>query len=109
MNPIDHAIALLELNAEAQQKIAALAWLDGDAVRCSDAKLLEQWTAEGIAGRAAQGRLFPRDGRAFLEELPFMYKSPYLCAAPLTLPELCADYARLLAEQSGSRAGVKHE
>jgi hypothetical protein len=59
-------------------------WLDeAGRVAASAAHLLEQWQREGIVGRASQGRLYPRDGQKFMDELPYMYKSPYLWAEPI--------------------------
>ena len=40
------------------------------------------WTREGIVGRSQTGRVFPSDGQAFLDELPFVYKTIYLMAVP---------------------------
>jgi hypothetical protein len=82
------AIALRKLDSACEQQTVAIAWLDGDTVCCDDEKLLGSWTHDGIVGRSSQGRLFPHDGQAFLDELPFMYKSPYFLAAPIShLPQ----------------------
>lgn len=59
----------------------ATVWLDDRGVICADqAALLAEWTRSGILGRASQGRLFPKDGRAFLEELPYAFRSPAFMA-----------------------------
>lgn len=39
-----------------------------------------EWDEQGIVGRAEAGRLFPRDGQRFLDELPYAYRSAYLWA-----------------------------
>lgn len=59
----------------------ATVWLDERGVVCSDrAALLTEWAATGILGRDSQGRLFPKDGRAFLEELLYAFRSPSFMA-----------------------------
>lgn len=59
----------------------ATVWLDDRGVVCSDrAALLSEWATSGILGRASQGRLYPKDGRAFLEELPYAFRSPAFLA-----------------------------
>jgi hypothetical protein len=45
-------------------------------------EMFRSWESEGIVGRGSQGRLYPKDGQKFLDELPFMYKSAYLWAEP---------------------------
>lgn len=39
-----------------------------------------EWESEGIVGRGQTGRVFPRDGQRFLDELPYAYRSAYLWA-----------------------------
>ncbi len=51
-------------------------------VSCDDKDLLDQWNTEGIFGRQQSGRLYPKDGQKFLDELPFVYKSAYFWAEP---------------------------
>lgn len=68
-------------NSEGEATPVAHAWVGEDGtVRCDDAALLDEWTNSGIVGRFKNGRLFPKDGVAFMEELPYMYKSIYLHA-----------------------------
>jgi hypothetical protein len=58
-------------------------WLDkAGKVHASLPDMLKLWEAEGIVGRGDHGRLYPKDGQKFLDELPFMYKSAYLWAEP---------------------------
>lgn len=61
--------------------IATVSLEDG-LVSCDDANILEDWNSTGILGRSEKGIIYPRDGQAFLDELPFAYRSPYLWAEP---------------------------
>lgn len=49
---------------------------------CDSREIMAKWEAVGVVGRADRGRVFPRDGQAFLDELPFAYRSAYLWAEP---------------------------
>jgi hypothetical protein len=60
--------------------IATVRLDDQGVVRSDRAALLAEWTASGILGRASQGRLYPKDGRAFPEELPYAFRSPTFLA-----------------------------
>jgi len=63
------------------QQIYARAWVDeSGTIQCDNLDLLRDWQNQGIIGRESKGHLFPNDGRAFLEELPFMYKGAYFMA-----------------------------
>lgn len=79
------AVRLLRLDEEGRPVLWATVRLDSDGatILCDPADLLTEWEREGIVGRAASGIVFPRDGRRFLDELPFMYKSAYCFAEPL--------------------------
>jgi hypothetical protein len=79
------AVRLQKLGPDGAPSLVAVARLslDGSAVTCDRPELLEQWAQKGIVGRASHGRLFPHDGQAFLDELPYMYKSAYFFAEPL--------------------------
>jgi hypothetical protein len=58
-------------------------WLDAlGKVQSTLPEMFRNWEAEGIVGRGSHGRLYPKDGQKFLDELPFMYKSAYLWAEP---------------------------
>jgi len=60
-------------------------WLDPSGKIATGLKdMLKSWETEGIVGRGANGRLYPKDGQKFLDELPYMYKSAYLWAEPAT-------------------------
>ena len=66
-----------------ESKISVVVYLDKSGnVNSSDKDLLKKWSEEGIVGRAEKGRLHPKDGQQFLDELPFMYKSAYYMAVP---------------------------
>lgn len=63
------------------QRVVARVWLGPDGtVRCDCEALYDEWAQTGVLGRAANGPMFPKDGRAFLEELLFAFRSPYFCA-----------------------------
>jgi len=80
---VGRAVDLVSVTAEGARKVEAEVSLDAaDRLICSRPELLERWAREGIVGRAQLGRLFPTDGQAFLDELPFVYKSIYLMAVP---------------------------
>lgn len=67
-----------------EPRISTVVYLDrSESIRCSDQALLAKWEEEGIVGREEKGRLYPKDGQNFLDELPFMYKSAYYMAVPL--------------------------
>jgi len=58
-------------------------WLDAKGVvRASVPELQKVWESQGIVGVGSHGRLYPKDGQKFLDELPVMYKSAYLWAEP---------------------------
>lgn len=63
----------------------AKAWLnDAGTVECDNAAFRDAWLQAGIVGRADHGRLFPEDGQAFLDELPYVYKGGYVRAEPVS-------------------------
>ncbi|MFZ9887444.1 MAG: hypothetical protein ACO3JL_08065 [Myxococcota bacterium] len=78
------AVRLRRLNDEGEPVTWGMVTLhdDGVTVTCEPAELLTGWERDGILGRAHFGVVYPRDGRRFLDELPFMYKSPYCFAEP---------------------------
>lgn len=80
-------VRLMQLDQEGNPIPWATVLLDDDGltVLCDSADLLSEWERMGIIGRATSGILFPRDGRRFLDELPFVYKSAYCFAEPLSL------------------------
>ena len=59
--------------------VARVSIVDG-LVSCDSPEHLDDWNRNGILGRSDRGVLYPRDGQAFLDELPFAYRSPYLWA-----------------------------
>ncbi len=77
----DVTVLIKRYNAKGEATVLARVWIDehGQA-RCDDAKLLERWTKDGIVGRASRGVLYPKDGSAFVEELPFIYRAPQFVA-----------------------------
>ena len=52
-------------------------------VECDNVRMQHTWEDHGIVGRASRGRLFPKDGQSFLDELPFVYKGGYVRAEPI--------------------------
>lgn len=79
---VGDAVRVQALDEEGEPKPLAWVRLVSGVVISDNADLLEKWTQEGIVGRASQGRLYPRDGQKFLDELPYHYKSPYCWAEP---------------------------
>lgn len=77
-------VALLSLEPDAAgRRVVARVWLGEDGTAVTDhAELAASWAKDGIVGRAHLGRLYPRDGQTFLDELPYMYRSAYLNAVP---------------------------
>lgn len=55
---------------------------DAGQAQVDDGRLRARWTSEGVVGRHEMGRVFPGDGQAFLDELPFVYRGAYLRAVP---------------------------
>lgn len=81
---VGRKVELVGHTAGGDRTSVARVWLDAaDRLACDRAELLDRWTREGIVGRSQHGRLFPRDGQRFLDELPFVYRTPYLAAVPL--------------------------
>lgn len=80
-----NGVRLIRLDEEGNPTIFATVSLDErkDVLSCDHDGLMEEWRRDGILGRASQGTVFPSDARRFLDELPFMYKSPYFFAEPL--------------------------
>lgn len=62
--------------------VRARIWLEGGEVRCSQLGLLQMWTRTGVIGRGDRGTVFPADGQAFLDELPFAYRNVNARAVP---------------------------
>jgi hypothetical protein len=52
-------------------------------VRCDEPDLMEQWRRHGIVGRSSMGRLYPKDGQTFVDELPFAYSGSRVRAESL--------------------------
>jgi hypothetical protein len=77
-------VALRALGTSQKPDTVAEVWLDRTGhIKTGAGDLLKGWERDGIVGRAKNGRLYPRDGQRFLDELPYMYKSPYLWAEPV--------------------------
>lgn len=79
-----NAVELITMRADKGERLA-LVWLDGGTVRCDNQQLFDEWTARGIMGRQSRGFIFPRDGQAFLDELPFAYRGAYTWAEPVIM------------------------
>jgi hypothetical protein len=72
------AVAVLGLARGGESITHGVAWLDeNNMVKCTAAWLLDTWCEEGILGRHTEGRLFPKDGQRFLNELPYAYRGGY--------------------------------
>lgn len=77
-------VALCKPGFGESPETVAEVWLGDDGrVASSAPDLLAGWEKDGIVGRASHGRLYPKDGQKFLDELPYMYKSAYLWAEPV--------------------------
>ena len=83
-------VYIRRLDGDEEPRLWAIAHLasDGTTVTCDKASLLQKWVDKGIVGRASRGRLFPHQGQAFLDELPYMYRSAYMMAEPAQRSEL---------------------
>jgi hypothetical protein len=80
---VGRRVDLIRWTEEGDRRIEAAIWLEpSGVVACDRTELLARWSKEGIVGRADRGRLRPEDGQAFLDELPFVYQTPYLMAVP---------------------------
>lgn len=72
----------LTLDSNASRVVAHVSIDETGNVTIDDHTLCERWTTDGIVGRAEMGRVYPADGQAFLDELPFVYRGAYLRAVP---------------------------
>jgi len=81
---VGDAVVLLLLDLdEDSPRLAARVHLGDDGIaRVDDSGYRARWQSEGIVGRAHSGRLYPDDGQAFLDELPFVYRGAHLRAVP---------------------------
>lgn len=83
------ALKLAGLDADGNDTTLARVWLNEQGqIVCDEKRFLDEWEHEGIVGRSSSGRLFPKDGQRFLDELPFAYKSAYCRAEPVKLFDL---------------------
>lgn len=81
---VGQSVQVLKIGPEHTPMVSATVSLDGNGtVTCDNSEMMENWIAQGIVGRPEKGRLFPAQGQLFLDELPFVYRSPYLWAEPL--------------------------
>lgn len=77
-------VEIYKLNNDGTQKVLAVCKLTGEEVVCEgDAKFIQHLTREGINGYNPPftRKLFPKDGRLFLEQLKYNFKSGYLNAS----------------------------
>jgi len=88
----DRAAALLRATeSDGEQTTIARVWVDDSGVvQIDNEQFADLWRKKGIVGRADHGRLYPKDGQAFVDELPYMYKGSHLRAQPIPLLELLA-------------------
>ena len=76
-------VVLRGLDKTGRVETMAEVWIDDNGnVSCDSSELLADWEQEGVVGRSSKGRLFPKDGQAFLDELPFAFRSAYFLAVP---------------------------
>lgn len=74
------SISIRELGPDGESvEVARVRLVDGQAFT-TNADLMADWTESGIVGRMEAGRVYPKDGQRFLEELPYMYRSAYFWA-----------------------------
>ena len=67
-------VRIVELYGDAQTRIFANVRLVDGVVTCDRDELMDEWCREGVKGRASSPRLYPSDGQAFLDELPYAYR-----------------------------------
>ena len=74
-------VKMLGLDPHSQVTTVALVGIETTSglALCDSPDLSQEW-CKGIVGRQQNGRLYPSDGEKFLDELPFVYRSPYLWA-----------------------------
>jgi hypothetical protein len=85
------AVVIKGLAPKTDGKVQVLcsAWLDESGTVLSDSEqAMRSWQSTGIVGRAGNGRLFPKDGQRFLDELPYSYKNAHMQAQPISLADL---------------------
>ncbi len=87
-----NAVRLRRLDESAEARDVTTVRLDtvSRSATCDHAALMDSWKEQGIVGRASQGRVYPRDGQGFLDELPYAYRSAYLWAEPAAKVDLSA-------------------
>ena len=76
------ALILISISADGHRTTRGRVWLEDGTARTDLAGALARWERDGVVGRSDRGRLYPRDGQAFIDELPFVYQGPYLHAVP---------------------------
>lgn len=80
-------VEIYKLQNDGSQKILAVCKLIGDQIICEgDEVFIKNLTEEGIfdyMSGEARIKLFPKDGRKFLEQLKFNFKSGYLNASDI--------------------------
>ena len=76
-------VEILKLNNDGTQKVIAVCSLKGEEVVCTgDEEFVLSLSEQGIEDYTASPprKIFPKDGRIFLEQLKFNFKSGYLNA-----------------------------
>lgn len=79
-------VRLLKTSANGSQNLLATFKLQGRQVVCDNKealKHLEKWGIVNVTEKKLDQRLFPKDGRIFLENLQFHFKSLYAVATPV--------------------------
>lgn len=79
-------VTIYKLQDDGSQKVLAICKLVGETVECEGNQIfINNLTEDGIRDYAEldpNTRLFPKDGAAFLEQLPNNFRSGYLMAEP---------------------------
>lgn len=70
-------------NDGSQTVLATCKLIDGTVIIKGDRKFGEYVTNEGIRDYSGEGKLFPKDGLSFLEQLKYNFKSGYTNASDI--------------------------
>lgn len=79
---VGRSLSIYATDSLGARRIRGRVWLDGGEAVTDLPALQALWSQDGLIGRGDRGRLFPSDGQAFLDELPFAYRSACLQLVP---------------------------
>lgn len=80
-------VTIYKLQPDGSQQSLAECILDGGEVKCSgDQQFVAKLVNEGISNYQSSGseKLYPKDGKLFLEQLKFNFASGYISATDVT-------------------------